>query len=144
MNIDQFFLLASAIAAVGWILLIFISPFWQSYDRVVIGVVVVILALAYTILNATNFPPHIVQKFSTLNGVMDLFSTKPVVMAAWCHIMAFDLIAAVWMKKNSVRHGIGHWIIIPAFIFTCMLGPFGFLIYVGTRWGKTGKYFAEN
>ena len=75
---------------------------------------------------------------------MELFTAKPLVMAAWCHIMAFDLLAAVWIKKNSLQYNIKHWLIVPALVFTCVLGPLGFLIYLLIRWLKTGNYFAAN
>lgn len=144
MNIDQLFVVMNGCAGIGWLLIIFVSPFWKRYDLVVIGIVSVLLAIAYTIFNITSFRPDIFQKFATLNGIMDLFVTKPFVMAAWSHILAFDLIGGVWMKKNSVKHGISHWVMLPSFIFTFLLGPFGFLIYKITRWVKTGKYFADN
>jgi len=144
MTIDTFFSVASGLAAIGWILVLIISPFWKRYDLPVIGIVVMLLAVAYTVLNFTNFRADILQKFSTLNGVMELFTSKPLVMAAWCHILAFDLLTAVWIKKNSLQYNISHWLIVPSLIFTCVLGPLGFLIYIVIRWAKTGNYFAAN
>lgn len=143
MNIDQFFTLMNGIAGIGWLLIIVTSPFWKRYDLVVISIAV-LLAVAYVTFNIIGFRPDIFQKFSTLGGVMDLFVAKPFVMAAWSHILAFDLIGGVWMKKNSVKHGIKHWVMLPTFIFTFVLGPFGFIIYIITRWIKTGRFFAEN
>ena len=144
MNIDQFFTFVSGFAAIGWILVLVISPFWKRFDIIVIGIVVMLLAVAYTALNFTHFRSDILEKFSTLNGVMELFSSKPLVVAAWCHFLAFDLVAAVWIKKNSLQHDIGHGLIIPSLIFTCILGPMGLLIYLLTRWVKTKNYFASN
>ncbi len=144
MNIDQFFNLVVLIAAVGWIVLLFVSPFWQHYDKVVVGIIAVIIAACYTALNVGNFRSDLMQKFSSLGGVMELFSSRPIVTAAWCHILCFDLLVAVWIKKDSVKHGIAHWKIIPSFVFACALGPFGFLIYILTRWLNTGKYFPES
>jgi len=144
MNIDQFFSLASGFAGIGWILILIISPHWKRYDLIVIGIVVMLLAVAYSALNFTHFRSDILEKFSTLNGVMELFSSKPLVMAAWCHILAFDLVVAVWIKNNSLQHNISHGLIIPSLIFTCILGPLGFLIYLLTRWVKTENYFAAN
>ncbi len=143
-NIDEFFLYMNGFAGLGWLFIILISPVWKRYDAVVIGVVVVILAITYTAFNVTSFRSDILQKFSTLNGVMELFSQKPFVMAGWSHILAFDLVVGFWIKKNSLKHGINHWVLLPSFIFTIMLGPLGFLIYYITRLIKTGKYFAAN
>lgn len=144
MNIDQFFNLAVSIAGIGWIILLFVSPFWPHYNKVVGGIVAVIIAASYTALNVLNFRTDLMQKFSTLDGVMELFSSKPIVTAAWCHILCFDLLVAVWIKRDSVKRGISHWKIIPALVFTCLLGPLGFLIYMATRWLCTGRYFPQS
>ena len=144
MTIDQSFSVASGIAGVGWVAIILLSPFWKGFDKFVIGVVVALLAVSYCAFNLMDFDPQLLKKFSNLPDVMELFTQKPVVMAAWCHIMAFDLIGAVWAKKNSVKYNISHWVMIVPFVFMLMLGPFGFLMYVVVRWVKTRKYFAEN
>ena len=144
MTPDIFFTVTCIIAAFGWIIILVASPFWMGYDKFVVGIVIALLALTYTWLNFTNFDPTILKKFSTLDGVAELFQNKSLLAAAWVHIMAFDLLAAVWIKNNSVKHGIGHMLIIPSIIFSCLLGPLGFLIYLLTRWLKTKNYFAEN
>jgi hypothetical protein len=144
MTPDTLFQVTCLFAAVGWIIILFVSPFWNGYDKFVIGVVVAVLALTYSYLNFSNFQPDILSKFSTLDGVQSLFQNKSLVLAAWVHFLAFDLLVAVWEKNNSVKHGIKHLLIIPALIFTCMLGPLGFLIYLLTRWLKTKTYFADN
>jgi hypothetical protein len=144
MTSDLLFTLATGIAGIGWAVIILASPFWKRYDGLVIGVVVVLLAVAYTVLNFSNFHTDLFKKFSTLPGVMDLFRQEPIVTAAWCHILAFDLIGAVWMKKNSLKHNISHGLLIIPLVITFVLGPLGFLIYILIRWIKTRQYFAEN
>ena len=141
---DIIFKITSLIAAIGWIVILFASPFWMGYDKFVLGIIIALLALTYTWLNLTNFDPTILQKFSTLDGVGELFQNKSLLTAAWVHIMAFDLLCAVWIKNNSLKYGIGHLLIVPAIIFSCMLGPLGFLIYLLTRFIKTKDYFAAN
>jgi hypothetical protein len=144
MNLDTLFKVTCGIAAIGWIILLFISPFWFKWDKVLVAIIITIPALTYTYLNFSNFQPDILSKFSTLDGVQSLFQNKALLLAAWEHFLAFDLMVAVWIKKNSVKHGISHWLIIPALIMTCMLGPLGFLIYFLIRLIKTKKLFAEN
>ena len=139
-----FFTVTCIIAAVGWIIILVASPFWMGYDKFIIGVIIALLAATYTWLNFTNFDPTILKKFSTLDGVAELFQNGSLLTAAWVHIMAMDLLAAVWIKNNSIKHGIGHLLIIPSIIFSCVFGPLGFLIYLLTRWIKTKNYFAEN
>lgn len=144
MTPDTVFLITCSIAAVGWLIIIFLSPFWLGYDKFVLGIVIAILALAYTWLNFSNFDPGIIKKFGSLDGIAQIFSNRYLLTAAWVHFLAFDLLAAVWIKNNSVKHGIGHLLIVPALVFSCMLGPLGFLIYLLTRFIKTKNYFAEN
>ena len=144
MTPETVFQITCGIAAVGWIILLFVSPFWMRYDKFLIGVVIALLAISYTWINFSNFDPGLLKKFSSLDGVAEIFQNRFLLTAAWIHILAFDLLVAVWIKKNSVKHGIGHLLIIPAMFFTCMLGPLGFLIYLLTRWIKTKNYFAEN
>ena len=144
MTPETVFQVTCGISAVGWIILLFISPFWIQYDKFLVGLVIALLAGTYSWLNFSNFDPGLLKKFSSLNGVAEIFRNRFLLTAAWIHILAFDLLAAVWIKKNSVKHGIGHLLIIPAMFFTCMLGPLGFLIYLLTRWIKAKNYFAEN
>lgn len=144
MNPDTIFKITCIIAAIGWIILIVISPFWPKYDKILVGVIICILAIAYTTLNFANFDPDILSHFSSLDGIYSLFKNPALLLAGWVHFLVFDLMVAVWIKKNSVRHGIKHGWLIPALIFTCLLAPFGFLIYILTRWLKTKEYFADN
>jgi glucan phosphoethanolaminetransferase (alkaline phosphatase superfamily) len=144
MNLNTLFNVTCGIAAIGWIILLFISPFWSRWDKVLIAIIITIPALTYTYLNFINFEHDMLSKFSTLNGVQSLFQNKALVLAAWEHFLAFDLIVAVWIKKNSLKHGISHWLIIPALIMTCLLGPLGFLIYLLIRIIKTKTLLADN
>ena len=144
MTPDTIFLTTCSIAAAGWIIIIFLSPFWRGYDKFVTGIVIALLAIAYTWVNASNFDPGLIKKFGSLDGIAQIFSNRYLLTAAWIHFLAFDLLAAVWIKNNSVRHGISHLSIIPALIFSCLLGPFGYLIYLLTRFIKMRNYFAEN
>lgn len=144
MTADTVFLITCTISAVGWIILLFASPFWIEYDKFLVGIVIALLAISYSWLNFSNFDPGLLKNFTSLNGIAEIFGNRFLLTAAWVHFLAFDLLAAVWIKNNSVKHGIGHALIIPALIFTCMLGPLGFLIYLLTRWIKTKNYFAEN
>ena len=100
--------------------------------------------MVYTWMNVVNFDVSIFKNFSSLEGVMTLFQNKDLVVACWVHILAFDLIGAVWIKQNSVKHGIKHIALLPTFLFTYVFGPLGFLIYLLTRWIKTKRYFADN
>lgn len=144
MTPDAIFQLSNTIALLGWLVLVIASPFWVSFDKLLIGIIVTIFALTYFWLLAQNFKFSEMEKFSTLDGVMELFTSKIAVTTAWLHFLAFDLMAGIWIKKNAVVHGIKHWILLPCFFFTFMIGPVGVLLYLLIRFIHTKQYFADN
>lgn len=143
MEPEIIFKLCNAIALSGWIILLFISPFWWTADRFIQGVIIVLLAIVYTWLIALSFHPEDMNYFSSLEGVMELFKNKYMVTAGWVHYLAFDLFTGTWIRKDAVKRNISHWQIIPSLLLTFMLGPLGLLSYLGIRWMKTKKYFND-
>lgn len=123
----------SLFSGIGWIVLIFVSPYWKDFDRFLIGVVIVVLALVYTGLNFSNPIVQTMKDFSNFEGVMRIFRNESLVNAAWVHFLAFDLFVAVWMKKDSLRRGISHAWVLPALILSCVFGPLGYLVYLLIR-----------
>ena len=144
MTPDVIFQLSNSIALLGWLVLVIASPFWVSFDKLLIGIVVPLFAITYCWLLSQNFQFSDMEKFSTLDGVMELFTSKVSVTAAWLHFLAFDLMAGIWIKKNAVAHGIKHWILLPCFFLTFMFGPLGVLLYLLVRFAHTRQYFANN
>lgn len=143
MSADTIFGLCNNIALAGWIILIF-CPFWFNADKFVLGVIITLLAIAYVWLLTQWFSFSAISKFGSLNGVMELFQDRLLVTAGWIHYLAFDLLAGIFIKRNSVKHGISHWLIIPCLLLTFMFGPTGLLLYLLIRWVATKKYFATN
>lgn len=144
MTPDLIFSICSSIAMVGWLLLIIVSQFWYKIDSFIIGIIVTVFAIVYTWLIFANFHFSDIEKFNTLDGVMSLFSNKTIVTAGWIHYLAFDLMTGLWIKKNSEKHFISHWLVIPCLLLTFMFGPIGLLIYLLLRSIVTKQYFAEN
>ena len=144
MSPESVFQICSTITMIGWLLLIIGSPFLFNIDKLLIGIVITLLCIVYAWLIITHFNFADVSKFSSLDGVMGLFTDKHTVTAGWVHYLAFDLLTGIWLKKNSLKYNISHWVIIPCLFVTSMLGPVGLLLYLLVRWAKTKKYFAEN
>ena len=144
MTPDSIFQACSTIALAGWIVLLVASPFWMSFDKFVIGIIITLFAIVYTWLIAQSFTAGDFEKFGSLNGVMELFTNRTVVTAGWVHYLAFDLLAGIWIKKNSIKYNFSHWLIIPCLFLTFMLGPVGLLLYLLIRTIKAKRYFAEN
>ena len=144
MTPDSIFQTCSTIALVGWLLLIVASPFWAPFDKFIIGIIITLFAIVYAWLIAQSFSPGDFEKFGSLNGVLELFTNKTTVTAGWIHYLAFDLLTGIWIKKNSLKYNISHWLIIPCLFFTFMLGPVGLLLYLLIRTIVSKRYFAEN
>jgi len=144
MSPDSVFQTCSTIAMVGWIVLLIISPFWSSFDKFLIGIIITLFAIVYAWLIFQVFTPGDFEKFSSLNGVMELFTDKTAVTAGWVHYLAFDLLTGIWIKKNAQKYNIHHLILIPCLLLTFMLGPIGLLLYLLVRSIKTKQYFAAN
>jgi len=144
MSPDQIFSICSAVAMLGWLILIIASPFWHTADKFLIGIIIALFAIVYTWLIFSAFTLSDMKSFGTLDGVMNLFTDKTMVTAGWVHYLAFDLMTGIWIKKNSMKYNISHWFIIPCLFFTFMLGPIGLLLYLLLRSLFARNYFADN
>ena len=143
MTPDKIFSICNSIALAGWLILMFL-PFWHNRDRFVVGIIVTLFCIVYTWLIINSFDPAGFKNFSTLNGVMELFTNKTMVTAGWVHYLAFDLMTGVFIFRNARLHGINHWITVPCLFLTFMLGPVGLLLYLVIRMIATRKFLAEN
>jgi hypothetical protein len=144
MSSDSVFQICSTVAMLGWIVLLILSPFWGSFDKFLIGVIITLFAIVYAWLVLKVFTPGDFEKFGSLNGVMDLFTNKTAVTAGWVHYLAFDLMVGTWIKKNGLKYNISHWVLVPCLLLTFMLGPVGLLLYLVIRLIKTKQYFISN
>jgi|SRR6516164_2928876 hypothetical protein len=143
MTPSSIFQLCSTIALVGWVILIFM-PFWLNSDKFIIGIIVTLFCIVYTWLVVSNFHFPDFKKFNSLDGVMQLFTQPPIVVAGWVHYLAFDLMTGIFIKRNALKFGISHWLLVPCLFFTFMLGPIGLLLYLLIRFIVTKQYFADN
>ncbi|GAB3688389.1 ABA4-like family protein [Spirosoma flavus] len=124
------FQLASTLVLPQWLLMAF-APRWfvtkwlmRSYlIPVIIGVIYIIYLF--------GGGPIDFSSFGSLAGVKNLFSTGSdgVVLAAWVHYLAFDLVAGSVIVRDAEEKGISHWFTIIPLFFCFMLGPVGLLLY---------------
>lgn len=140
---DKIFLLCNSIAMIGWIILI-AFPIWHSSDKFLIGIIVTLFAVIYSYFIATNISEFDMESFSSLSGVTALFTNPVAVLIGWVHYLAFDLMVGIWIKKNSDKYNISHWLVIPCLLLTFMFGPLGLLLYLLIRFIKTRNYFTAN
>ncbi len=144
MTPDSLFILANAVAFFAWLILIVLWPFWKHTDKFLIGVVATSLAIFYTWCIFSSFKFDDVEKFSTLDGIMQLFTNKQAVLGGWVHYLCFDLMTGIWIKNNALKQGINQWLVLPCLFCTFMVGPFGLLLYLLLRLISTKNYFATN
>jgi Domain of unknown function (DUF4281) len=137
-----FFLLLTVIGGIGWFSVIALSPFWKHTDRFVIGIIVALIAICYTYLNfgyigEVGGP----MAFMSYDGVMKIFANPYLVDGGWAHILAFDLMVAMWIKHNAARLGIDYWVVVLVLLISIPFAPLGLFIYLMIRWLKSKQYF---
>lgn len=135
--IDEIYQWANQLALLPWLLMM-IAPNWKWTKKIALGLFLpALFALAYLILFILYFKVDSFSEFSTLDGVLALFSQKEAVLVGWLHYLAFDLLVGTWEYADSKKSGIPHLLLVPCLVFTLMAGPVGFLMYLGVRFWKT-------
>ena len=135
MDLEQIFSMAGLLALAGWLLLVILPR--NNIARLVAGVVIPLLLSAdYLILIALNLQGA-EGGFGSLADVAALFEKPELLLAGWIHYLAFDLFIGGWEVRDSQRHGIAHFVVIPSLVMTFMLGPIGLLFYFAIRTAKT-------
>ena len=123
-----------------WALLI-LMPRAKITDTLVHSVMMpLILGVTYAWLLATalSLPAPDGAGFSSLEGLMKLFTVEMALVAAWSHYIVFDLFVGAWEARDAQRVGMNHLLLVPCLVLTLLVGPIGLLAYIMVR-GLTGK-----
>lgn len=135
MNLETAFTLANLAVLPGWVALLGF-PGWR-WTPTLSGVVIPgLMALVYVGIvgvGLTRPAQGSPASLATLAGVKALFADDLTVLGGWVHYLAFDLVAASWEHRDARRLGIPHAALVPCLVLTLMLGPLGFLVYLGLR-----------
>ena len=134
-QLDRWFRVASWLAMSGWLILA-LGPTWKWTPQVVGVLVVGLLGALYIWLLLFARPADVPQprgSFFTFSGVLRLLSNPRAALVAWIHILAFDLMAALWIRADAELHGITHYWLLPIYGLTLMFGPAGLLAYYVLR-----------
>ncbi|MFN3848846.1 MAG: ABA4-like family protein [Spirosomataceae bacterium] len=133
MNLETVFSIANALVFPQWMLMIF-APNWQWTQRLVNAYIIpIILAVIYAFYVLSGISNLDFQAFSTLAGVMKLFTDQQGVLAGWVHYLCFDLMVGSWVFNNAKERGVKHILVVPCLFFCFMLGPIGLLLYLLIR-----------
>ena len=144
MTLDQIFNLASLVVVIGWVCLA-LAPVARTplvrTARIVSGV----LAVAYLVQLFATTQPVEGGSFTSLTGIVALFTMPGNVMLGWTHFLAFDLFVGAWEVEDAGAIGLTHWVVLVALVLTFMLGPIGLLTYALIRtlhlWRTRGRFF---
>jgi hypothetical protein len=135
MDLERVFSLAGAIAAVGWLCLVFVPR--KPFTQIISGLIApLILAAMYLILIVGNIRGA-EGGFGSLADVATLFQKRELLLAGWIHYLAFDLFIGAWETRDAAHNQIPHLVVIPCLVMTFMLGPIGLLFYMAIRTAKT-------
>jgi hypothetical protein len=131
MNLETVFSAASTLAMMGWLSLALV-PRRFSWPVRAARLVALALAFGYVALLATYFARG-EGSFDSLAGVAELFREPGLLLAGWVHYLAFDLLVGSWEREEAIRIGLGPLLLIPSLFLTLMLGPAGWLAFLGLR-----------
>ncbi|MCZ2496376.1 DUF4281 domain-containing protein [Xylophilus sp. Kf1] len=138
MPLDALFSFASLLAAIGWLTLL-TSPWTPVWSQRIAGLAVpALIALPYLALMLVSFAAA-PGGFSSLDGVAQLFSSRPVLLAGWLHYLAFDLLVGAWAVRDARRRGLRFAWVVPCLAATFLFGPAGFLLYLAIRTTVPGQ-----
>jgi len=134
MSLETLFSVAGSIATVGWLMLAVLPR--QSFAQIISSVIApLLLAVVYLYLIAMNLSGA-EGGFGSLADVATLFQKRELLLAGWIHYLCFDLFIGSWEVRDSQKHGIPHFVMIPCLLMTFMLGPIGLLFYFAIRTAK--------
>ena len=145
MDPEQIFSLASALAFLGWVVML-ASPWFPRAVDIVSGYVLpALLSLAYLVVLMVYWGTGSGGGFGSLADVAQLFSTPQVLLAGWIHYLAFDLFVGGWELRVARREGIAFLLVIPCLVATFLIGPVGLLLFLALRLatGRTQLPFAS-
>ena len=127
----------------AWLLL-GIAPTWTYTQRLVHAMwIPLLLAVGYILAFALNTDAPEGGDFSSLSGVMQLFTSPFAVLAGWIHYLAFDLFVGAWEVRDASRRGVPHLFVVPCLVLTLMLGPVGLMTYLLIRFARTRVWTLE-
>ncbi len=132
-SLSNLYKLVNVVAAIGWVILIFL-PNWDLADSAIKYGIVVGLSVfyIYVLFITKDIKNEVFPKgnFTSLEGVINLFKNPRNLLAGWVHYLAFDLMLGIYIKTQANEIGMSHFLQIPCFILTFMLGPVGYLLFV--------------
>lgn len=130
----QIFSASFLLVAPFWLLMVFL-PGWRWTERIIGSAwIAAPAALLYTVLVLPQFGSVLgAVAQPDLPGIMALLGSPAGATIGWVHFLAFDLFVGRWIYLDSRARGLSPWLVGPILIFTLLLAPMGFLLYLLVR-----------
>lgn len=138
MSWEILFTIANGWAMLGWLALA-LAPRKPQVLALILYLGVFLLCLAYAILLVmlmggwADAGTGAGGSFTSLAGVMALFSGQAAMLLGWVHYLAFDLFVGMWIARDADQKGFGRLVQLPILFLTLMAGPLGLLIWLIVR-----------
>lgn len=132
MSPDTLFQIANPIALLGWAALIAAPLAPRLTDLVAALIIPLLIAVAYSALILAYWSGA-TGGYSSLQGVMALFTNPHIALAGWLHYLAFDLFIGAWAVRTARAERIPHLLTIPHLGLIFLFGPAGFLTFHAMR-----------
>lgn len=139
MPMNSLFSISNLLVLPFWALMIFL-PHWRWTKRLLASPLV---AVPPALIYAALVVPQLGGLFGALanpelNAIAALLGTPAGATIGWVHFLAFDLLVGRWAYLDSREKNITAWLASPALFMVLMVGPVGFLLYLGLRyaWGR--------
>ena len=131
---DTIFQLSTLLVAPFWGLMIF-APKWRWTQKIIgspwIAAPPALIFAALTLPTLPDLLPKLLQP--NLGIIMGMFSTPQSMTAVWMYFLAFDLFIGRWIYLETRRRNRNvAWSGI-LLLFTLLVGPLGYLVYLIDR-----------
>src|SRR5262245_854956 len=131
---EQLFSISNLLVLPFWLLMI-AFPRWRWTQRLIASP---LIAVPPVIVYAAIVLPRIGEILAAvlnpkLPDISQLLGTPAGATAAWAHFLAFDLFVGRWAYLDSRERSISAWVMAPVLFLILMLGPLGFVLYLGVR-----------
>ena len=131
-DIARFFGWAGNLAMLGWAALL-LSPLAPVWTQRVGGLAVpAMLSAGYAALVLVHWSDA-PGGFGSLADVAALLGDPGMLLAAWVHFLAFDLLIGAWIVRQGRREVIPFALVVPCLPLTLMFGPAGYLAFLALR-----------
>jgi apolipoprotein N-acyltransferase len=118
-----------------WFLMIFLPGWWVTRRLMETHLAPALFALLYAVLILPALPAILPMLASppNLETIRNELTKPEGFVVAWIHYLAFDLFVGRWIYLDSRERGASVWLAGPCLFLTLMLGPLGYLCYLGVR-----------